>query len=345
MGIEFEFLKAGKGDCILISIEKGTKEEKNILIDGGISKTYDNIMNKSGTLKSRLRNKISLSLDLVVLTHIDDDHICGLIQLLKDTEHVGKIKELWFNSSDYMRVDIPNDEKGYGQSRYFKELIESHPHIKYRSDIFMENQKIFNDLSKNIEIILLSPYQKQLEELDKAQKSWEDERIKKGKEISIPCRDESSMEKSTKTEFNDRVGETEKNASSIAFILKYKTSNFLFLADADINVVNYSLQQLDTSLLNFEFVKLSHHGSFTNNINKKFLEMINTNKYVILTDGKHKGYKHPHKETIQLILETKPKNKEVEFIFNYERFYKDRFIGYDKEEYNYEAYCQREIKC
>jgi len=343
MGIKFEFLKAGKGDCILISIDEGTSNGKNILIDGGVSKTYDNSTHGIGTLKSKLRR--IKSLDLVVLTHIDDDHICGLIQLLKDNEHVGKIKELWFNSSDYIKVDISSDEKGYGQSNYFRELINSHSHIKYRSDIFIENQKIYN-FSKDIELILLSPYKEQLDKLEKAQKAWEKERKKKGKEISTPCRDESSMEKTSMLNEEYKVGETEKNASSIAFILRYrKEKNFLFLADADINVINSSLRKLDKNLLNFDFVKLSHHGSFKNNINKEFLELIDTNRYIILTDGQHKGYRHPHKETIQLILDEKPKNKEIEFIFNYEDFYIDRFYGYEEEEYNYEAYCEREIIC
>ncbi len=197
MGIEFEFLKAGKGDCILIFIDRGTGKEKNIVIDGGVSNTYKKITNNSGTLKSRIREKVTLNLDLVVLTHIDNDHICGLIQLLKDDEHVEKIKELWFNSSDYTKVEPSSDEKGHGQSPYFKKLIESQPHIKYRSDIFMENQKLYADWGKDIEIILLSPYKKQLDELDIAQKNWEKEQIAKGKEVSIPCRDESSTEKSS----------------------------------------------------------------------------------------------------------------------------------------------------
>ena len=341
MGIEFEFLKAGKGDCILISIEEGTDKEKNIIIDGGVSKTYTHTRNKSGTLKSKLRYKDSL--DLVVLTHIDDDHICGLIQLLKDDEHVGKIKELWFNSADYTKVPISSDEKGHGQSNYFRELIDTHKHIKYRSDIFMESQQRYNNLGQDIEIILLSPYKKQLDNLDKAQKRWEKERIAKGKEISIPCRDESSMEKTSLMTEEYRVGETEKNASSIAFILRYKKEkNFLFLVDADINVINHSLNKLDKELLNFEFVKLSHHGSFQNNINEEFLDIIETDTYVILTDGKH--YKHPRKETLQLILEHKPKNKEIEFIFNYEDFDENKFKGYDKSIYHYEAYCERVFK-
>lgn len=39
MGIRFEFLKAGNGDCILISTSNGT----NILIDGGLTDTYREI--------------------------------------------------------------------------------------------------------------------------------------------------------------------------------------------------------------------------------------------------------------------------------------------------------------
>jgi len=341
MGIEFEFLKAGKGDCILISTEKGTDEEKNILIDGGISKTYNNTMNKTGTLKSKLREKVMLNLDLVVLTHIDDDHICGLIQLLKDKEHVGKVRELWFNSSDYIKVDISSDEKGYGPSNYFKELVSNHSHIDYRSDIFMENKKVY-DLSKEIEIILLSPYKKQLDKLNIAQKKWDKEQIDKGKDIFQPCRDAGSAEKSSSSqEYN--VRETEKNASSIAFILRYKDKkNFLFLGDADINVVNYSLKKLDKKFLNFEFVKLSHHGSFDNNINKDFLNIIEADKYVILTDG---SYKHPSKKTIDLILEHRNQDKQIEFVFNYEDFYWERFSSYDEEEDNFEAYCERIIKC
>ena len=80
--IKFEFFEASYGDSILISTEN-----TNILIDGGLSKTYKRILAKTKTLKSKLR-KVS-NLDLVVLTHIDNDHICGLIELVRDDEHIG----------------------------------------------------------------------------------------------------------------------------------------------------------------------------------------------------------------------------------------------------------------
>ncbi|MCK4441333.1 MAG: MBL fold metallo-hydrolase, partial [Sulfurovaceae bacterium] len=99
MGIRFEFLEAGNGDCIFISTTEGT----NILIDGGIENTYPRKLKP--LLKREVRDK-GIKLDLVVLTHYDDDHIAGLLKLLEEeTKQIknGKstiIKEFWFNSFD-----------------------------------------------------------------------------------------------------------------------------------------------------------------------------------------------------------------------------------------------------
>lgn len=39
-------------------------------------------------------------MDLVILTHIDDDHINGLIKAFEDTEYLPQlVKAIWFNSS------------------------------------------------------------------------------------------------------------------------------------------------------------------------------------------------------------------------------------------------------
>jgi len=187
MGIRFEFLKAGKGDCTLITVEKGTNKELNILIDGGVSETYDDTKNKSRTLKVKLREVKSL--DLVILTHIDNDHICGLIKLIEDTTHRHKIKELWFNSSDYIQLNIASNEKGYGESNYFKSLInelnKEYPHLKHRDDIFMENKIKY--LYGEIGLTLLSPYKEQLDNLSQKQKKWDDERVKKGQKLMRFC--------------------------------------------------------------------------------------------------------------------------------------------------------------
>ena len=124
------------------------------------------------------------------------------------------------------------------------------------------------------------------------------------------------------------------NSSSIAFILKYQNKNFLFLADASVEVINYSLKQLCYSKenrLKIDFVKLSHGGSIKN-IDSEFLDMVNTNRYVILTDGKRFGF--PHKETLELILTHKLRAEFIEFICNYQNVLENKLSEEEVMRYN-----------
>lgn len=61
------------GECILLSI--GKENQYNILIDGGLSKTYQKYIKSEICHIKEVKQKIGL----VVCTHMDNDHICGLI--------------------------------------------------------------------------------------------------------------------------------------------------------------------------------------------------------------------------------------------------------------------------
>ena len=74
-------LSKGQEDFFIITIEKEEKEEKqeiNILVDGG----------KSGSrcVKETIESGVK-KIDYIVLTHIDSDHIQGLLMLLKKYEN------------------------------------------------------------------------------------------------------------------------------------------------------------------------------------------------------------------------------------------------------------------
>lgn len=91
-----DMLAADEGDCFLIMAEK---ENINILIDGGTAKTYHRV------LKPKLQelNRLGKCIDLLVVTHIDDDHIGGILELLKENtsdseSKIIKIKNIWHNS-------------------------------------------------------------------------------------------------------------------------------------------------------------------------------------------------------------------------------------------------------
>lgn len=93
-------VQAEYGDCFLLqSSDNGNSI--SILIDGGPSQNYQ--MHLKPTLDKYLAGK---NLDLVILSHIDNDHILGLLGLfekLKRESGLGgsqslKIANLWHNS-------------------------------------------------------------------------------------------------------------------------------------------------------------------------------------------------------------------------------------------------------
>jgi len=296
MSIKFNFFKALAGDSILISTDR-----TNILIDGGFGITYEE------QIKPKL-NGINNCLDLVVLTHIDEDHICGLIEMIKnDRKNTNKIKELWFNSIKSIRVrKNKNASVSYRQADTFDILLQDY-NVPVNHEIFLtnsKNQKKYT-INNEIELQLLSPYESDLRILEKKEPK---------NQTPMECLKNKATQVSTAFGNDKRPP----NKSSIAFILKYDTKEFLFLADANIEVINRSLKNLgysENNKLKIEFVKLSHHGSLEN-INEEFLKLIDTNKFIILTEGKLYG--HPSKEIFPLIIEYQTKNKDIEFIFNYE---------------------------
>ena len=91
--VQLELYPALGGDCILISFEE---IDYRILIDGGYKETFSN------TLASALRalKAEGKGIDLLVVTHVDNDHIMGIIglfQALKIQEIEIEIREIWYN--------------------------------------------------------------------------------------------------------------------------------------------------------------------------------------------------------------------------------------------------------
>jgi len=334
MGIKFEFFEAGCGDSILVSTDEGT----HILIDGGVSSTYQDAISYSLDEVDKL--------DLVVVTHIDNDHICGIMELLNDNYNRPKVKQLWFNmaSEEMMFTSSNSNEIGQGQGNLFTYFI-SQFQIPYFNNIYLdENEKnnIFL-IGSDINLILLSPSSKDLEKL--REKKWYDNEILRdcnGRKVEIGGTNRPIDRRELDTLYDTKFGlETSyTNKSSIAFIVEYKEKKFLLLGDADIRVVNTQLKKLGYSKnnkLSVEFVKLSHHGS-KKNINSEFLDLVETDTFMTLTDGTHPNnskYKHPDKETYALILNHEDRADNINFYFNYDQPIKKKFPRDMNEEVQY----------
>jgi beta-lactamase superfamily II metal-dependent hydrolase len=99
--IWIEMLPANEGDCILVTIPH---EDVRILIDGGTSETYTSCL-RERLLQIKEEGK---GIDLLVVTHIDNDHIGGIIELLKENgsfaeSKIIKIQNIWHNSYRHLQ--------------------------------------------------------------------------------------------------------------------------------------------------------------------------------------------------------------------------------------------------
>lgn len=95
-------LPALNGDCILVEYQPS----HYILIDGGYVDTYENYL--LPTLKEVESREGKL--DVVVVTHIDGDHISGIIKLMEEMP-IG-IGEIWYNGYRHIQsVAVTTEEK------------------------------------------------------------------------------------------------------------------------------------------------------------------------------------------------------------------------------------------
>ncbi|CAA0182846.1 MBL fold metallo-hydrolase [Tenacibaculum maritimum] len=389
--INIKMYEASEGDAFLVSF--GQDENINLLIDMGLSETYNNHI-KRDLISLNERAK---SIQLLVITHIDKDHIEGAISFLKENgnnSNIIKVEEVWHNSYRHLQFDkqktdkIPKEEVRslnlvkHQNSNILKRDGISDTSVeegvtlagliyenKYKWNHMFNEKAIcyeekINNTIKDVKFILLSPDHKKLKKLSK---KWEDkldsifhnfelsdEKIfddayelfmQNLNESEVETKDTASskdlfdIEKLAMKEENEY---TATNGSSISFIIEYKEKKMLFLADSQSNIICKNMNKLKDSgyNLNFDLVKISHHGSNKNTSNK-LLSLFDSKRYLISTDGKK--HSHPNLEVIAKIIK-KESTHVKEIIFNYEHPKLEPFLNSSlKEKYNYDIIVQNEI--
>ena len=118
--LRLEMLPAAHGDCLWIEYGSGADIHR-ILIDGGPSHTYPTLRERILHLPESERN-----FELLIITHVDADHIEGVVRLLQDSEALGcNFKRIWFNGRDQLNKvpDAAGESLGALQGEYLGILI------------------------------------------------------------------------------------------------------------------------------------------------------------------------------------------------------------------------------
>lgn len=100
MSTTIRFLHASHGDCIFLRHEQEGKIF-NLLIDGGPGETFGQLNGYAKPLRLLLEELKANGevIDLAVITHVDDDHIGGVLAAMSYDDYLPSlVKEFWFNS-------------------------------------------------------------------------------------------------------------------------------------------------------------------------------------------------------------------------------------------------------
>jgi beta-lactamase superfamily II metal-dependent hydrolase len=338
-------MPASFGDSILI--EYGSSKKHYILIDGGPFYAYEGILQY---IKTHVPDLVEI--ELLVVTHVDIDHIDGIVVLLNQNKLPFLIRDIWFNG--FAQMQEKSDILGSLQGEYLSTLIKKkklpqNKHFNSHAVVIKEENKLpVITLQGGMEITLLNPYQIGLQKMlpvwSKELEKFKDEKTFKQRlkedyrydDLGNDLLGSSAIEQLQKEEVKGDTSEA--NGSSIAFLASYENKHGLFAADAHTKYLEKSVQTLlkqqGKSVLNIDAWKLAHHGSKKSTLDT-IMPIIQAKKILISSDGKK--FKHPDQETIAKLL--KHNSKPMSLYFNYKTEYNQMWDeSAKKEKYSYQAF-------
>lgn len=262
--IKFNNFSKGQEDFFLVKFLHDNKFEINMLFDGGIS---------SEKCLEHIRNDVEEKLDYIILTHIDQDHIKGLLKLFdkeEDDNLKRKVKDTVFIYNKFTTGIV-----SYRQAEVFEKMIQgreiicSYKEYQYNSGnaIFLsteQRRKLSKKEKDQIYITFLSPTsRKEIESLYDYYQQYKEKH-------KNPSRNEYVV-----------------NKSSIMCLVEYEETLLLMTGDGYFKDIIPTIKtligpQTICPISKNALIKIPHHGSSENNKGlDKIIEFIPCDKFIL----------------------------------------------------------------
>ena len=329
--ITIEMLPAAHGDALWIEYGSG-RQMWRILIDGGPARSYESgLRRRLASPDEQMRN-----FELVVITHIDADHIDGAIILLQEKKPELKLqtKEFWFNGWAQL-PKLETETYAPLQGEFLGGLLSKDRGLQgvwnksfKKGAVMVSDEKRLPEfeLEGGALITLLGPTASELKRL---RARW----ASAIRDFTAGDADEALRRLKERRDYKPPVtpavfampqygsDRTPANGSSISFLLEYEGASLLLPGDAHASTLAASLGRLaaqrSVSRLRIDAVKLPHHGSM-GNVSSEWLQRVDCQRWLISTNGGMFG--HPDIETAKLISQhcrDEQRRKKPSFYCNY----------------------------
>ena len=304
--LQVEMLPANNGDCLWITYGEAPNGLHHIMIDCGS-------LSVSSIAAERIRSVDRV--ELLVLTHIDADHISGAIELLDDHEVRTRLGDVWFNGWNQLRGFLSVD-----QGEKFSDLLDrdDRPFLWNNAEplgdppapIAVSDGFPAVTLDGGMKLTVLSPttaglrrlamhWRTALLELD-PQKAMLARRQRPAA-ISDPAQLDLVKLAGTGPTRDTSVP----NLSSIAVLAEFGGRAILLTGDAYADVLAASIRTLQKQRgladqpLRLDALKVSHHGS-ANATTADLLSVLDCPAYLVPTDGSI--FYHPDRSAMARVI-------------------------------------------
>lgn len=319
---EIKMLPARQGDAFWIRWGE-EKDPYQLIIDMGTEEIGKKMRERILHLPISQRN-----FELLVITHVDRDHIGGVLSCLVDSDPIEnlKFKDIWFNGWTHLNggsveAKIPDGNttmlEGFGpvQGERLSKWLHQQPWNKCfdggpvvcKSDMELE----VVTLQGGLKLTVLGPTKERLTQLIDTWKDDVAEALKKGSLIDvspgleafgskIPPKLEDRIDLELLANSNSGKDISKANGSSIALLLEYQDYRVVLSGDAWDSDLVAAFRKLSPDVpYSVNAFKLPHHAS-KNNVTRKLIESVVCKHWLISTDGSQ--FCHPDAVAIARIL-------------------------------------------
>lgn len=327
--LSIEMLPAGHGDCLWI--EYGDPVRR-ILVDGGPYYSYRHLRARIERLDTDDRH-----FELLIVTHVDADHIEGILRLLQEP-HLGvTFGDVWFNGTRQINAALDDGDLLDEREGEYLQAVLTASGQRWNGAFDGEAVLVGSHgelptviLDGDATLRVLSPTTKELKSLgarwskvvqgegfstgDTATALRRLARLKRLRPVDT-LGDEAPAD--TLGEADDPPGSDSSiaNGSSIAVVLEHDGYRVLLSGDAFAHVLVAALQRYPGGTpVDLAWFKLPHHGS-VRNLTEELVEAVSCDQFAISSNGKYFG--HPNARALDTLLNSVPAESNPRLWFNY----------------------------